>query len=109
MRQSGERLDDSFGNRGGVLVEHKVAAIEIAQVGCRHKLLHEFRSRRPDERVISPPHDERLRLLFLSRRQGRAFLVRPNDDGVEMLHAASLPPSMCSLPSLAASSGVLPF
>jgi hypothetical protein len=42
------------------------------------------------------------------RRQGRTCLARPNDDGVEVLHAASAP-SMWSLPSLAASSGVLPF
>jgi hypothetical protein len=43
-----------------------------------------------------------------SRRQGRACLARPDDDGVEVPHAASAP-SMWSLPSLAASSGVLPF
>ena len=42
------------------------------------------------------------------RRQGRACLARPDDDGVEVLHAASAP-SIWSLPSLAASSGVLPF
>ena len=42
------------------------------------------------------------------RRQGRACLARPDDDGVEVLHAASAP-SICSLPSRAASSGVLPF
>src|SRR6516164_10599596 len=62
---SGERLDDCLGNCVGVLVEHKVAAVEIAQVGLRHKLLHEFRGRRPDKRVISPPDDERLRLPVL--------------------------------------------
>jgi hypothetical protein len=42
-----------------------------------------------------------------SRRQGRACLARPYDDGVKVLHAASAP-SMWSLASLAASSGVLP-
>jgi hypothetical protein len=43
-----------------------------------------------------------------SRSQGRARLARPDDDGVEVLYAASSP-SMWRLPSLAASSGVLPF
>src|SRR6516225_7929355 len=62
---SGERLDDCLGNRVGVLVEHKVAAVEIAQVGRRHKLLHEFRCRRQNKRVISPPDDERPRLPVL--------------------------------------------
>ena len=42
------------------------------------------------------------------RRQGRACLARPDDDDVEVLHAASAP-SMWSLASLAASSGILPF
>jgi hypothetical protein len=41
------------------------------------------------------------------RRQGRACLARPDDDGVEVLHAASSP-SMWRLPSLAAASGVFP-
>ena len=43
-----------------------------------------------------------------SCRQGRACLARPNDDGLEALHAASAP-SMLSFASFAASSGVLPF
>lgn len=43
-----------------------------------------------------------------ARRQGRASLTRPDNAGVEVLHAASAP-SIWSLPSLAASSGVLPF
>ena len=43
---SRERLDDRFGDRVGVLVEHEVAAVEIAQVGRRHNLLYEFRGRR---------------------------------------------------------------
>ena len=42
------------------------------------------------------------------RRQGRACLARPDYDGVEVLHAARAP-SIWSLPSSAASSGVLPF
>ncbi len=42
------------------------------------------------------------------RRQGRARQARPDDDGVEVLHAARAP-SIWSLPSSAASSGVLPF
>ena len=57
----GERLDD----RPGVLVEREVAGVEIARVGLRHNLLHEFPGRRQDKRVISSPHDERLRLLVL--------------------------------------------
>src|SRR2546426_990185 len=59
---SGERLDDRLGDRVGVLVEREVAAVEIAHLGLRHILLHEFRSRRHEERVISPPDDERPRL-----------------------------------------------
>jgi hypothetical protein len=42
-----------------------VAAVEIAQIGRRHNLLHEFRRRRQHNIVISPPHDERLRLPIL--------------------------------------------
>ena len=52
---SGERLDDRFGDRVGVLVEHEMAAVEVTQVGRRHSLLHEFRRRRQDKRVISSP------------------------------------------------------
>ena len=62
---SGERLDDRLGDRVGVLVKHEVAAVEIAQLGGRHNLLHEFRGSGQDERVISPPDDERLRLPVL--------------------------------------------
>src|SRR5260370_6030998 len=61
----GERLDDRVGDRVGVLVKHEVAAVEIAQFGGRHNLLHEFGGRWHDERVISPPDDERLRLPVL--------------------------------------------
>ena len=42
-----------------------MAAVEIAHLGRRHNLLHEFRGRRREERVISPPDDERLRLPVL--------------------------------------------
>jgi len=42
-----------------------------------------------------------------SRRQGRACLARPDDDCVEVLHAASTR-STLSLPSFAASSGLFP-
>ena len=51
---------------------------------------------------------DRFARIGKPRRQGRACLARPDDDGVEVLHAASAP-SIWSLPSLAASSGVLPF
>src|SRR4029077_8487786 len=62
---AGERLDDRLGDRVGVLVEREVPAVEIAQSTRRQTLLHEFRGRRQDKRVISPPHDERLRLPVL--------------------------------------------
>ena len=43
------------------------------------------------------------------RRQGRARLARPDNDCVEVLHrSGQRAPSMWILPSLAASSGVLP-
>ena len=38
---------------------------KITYLGRRHSLLHEFRGRRHEERVISPPDDERLRLPVL--------------------------------------------
>lgn len=42
---SGEGLDDRLSDLVGVLVEHEVTAVEIAQVGRRHNQLHEFRGR----------------------------------------------------------------
>src|SRR5438093_6562146 len=54
---SGECLDNRLGDRVGVLVEHEVAAVEIAQLGHRHRVLHRFRGRRHHERIIAPPDD----------------------------------------------------
>src|SRR5258708_1958535 len=62
---SRERLDDRVGDRLDVLVKHEVAAVVIAQLGGRQNLLHEFRSRGHDERVIPPPDDECLPLPVL--------------------------------------------
>src|SRR5208337_4667302 len=64
-RYSGERLDDRLGDRFGIFVEHEVAAVEVAQIGLRHNLLHEFHCSRQDKGVISSPHDERFRLPIL--------------------------------------------
>ena len=58
---SREHLDDGLCDRVGVLVEHEVAAVEIAQHGCRDNPLDDFRCRRQNKRVISPPDDERAR------------------------------------------------
>jgi hypothetical protein len=49
-----ERLDDHLGDRVGVLVEHEVTAVEILQVGRRHNLLHDFRTRISPVRSRSP-------------------------------------------------------
>jgi hypothetical protein len=43
-----------------------------------------------------------------TRSQGRACLARPDDDCLEALHCTQRAPSMWSLPSFAASSGVFP-
>lgn len=43
-----------------------------------------------------------------TRSQGRACLTRPDDDWVEAVHCNQRAPSMWSLPSFAASSGVFP-
>src|SRR5208283_3039102 len=58
----GECPDDRLGDRVGVLVEHEVAAVEIAQLGRWQNLLDEFRGHGQEERIVSPPDDERLRL-----------------------------------------------
>ena len=51
---SGERLDDHLGDRVAVLVEHEVTAVEILQVGCRHNLIHDFRTRMSPVRSRAP-------------------------------------------------------
>jgi len=60
------RLDDGIEQYlRSELVEHEVTAVEIAQLGRRHNLLHDFRIRHGNKRVMRPQHGEGLRLPVL--------------------------------------------
>src|SRR5262249_29489031 len=76
---------------------------------CNHRLCGDTsRVHAGPAKFVAFDDSDRLSPSRKPRRQGRACLAGPDDDCVEVLHAASAP-SILSLPSWAASSGVLPF